>query len=103
MPAITILFLMLAHLYAISVAALISFNIFPTLSSNFLKIWDRVTALPTLPTEKKQLSVKVVMSSTQDGEMPVTSCMSKRRRNLKCTTIPSITKMPMGGMQCSVM
>jgi hypothetical protein len=102
MPVITMLFLMLAHLYAIPVAAFIS-AILITPSSNLLKIWDRATALPTLPTEKQQLSTTLVMSSTQDGAMPVTSRMSKRHRNLKCTTVPSINEMPMGGMQCSVM
>jgi hypothetical protein len=106
MPAITILTVLAVHLYAIfslSLAALISSTILTTPASNFLKIWDRVTALPILPTEKPQLFTTLDMSSTQDRAKPVTSRMSKRRRNRNCTTVPSINEMPMGGMQCSVM
>jgi hypothetical protein len=109
MPAITIPILMLGHLYVIFsllLAALISTTISSTQSSNFLKIWARVTALPTLTTEKPQLSTTLVMTSTLDRATPhgmLKSRITQHRQKAMCTTFPSVNEMPMGGMQCSVM
>jgi hypothetical protein len=100
-----IFFLMLAHLYTVfslTLTVLIS-SILTTPSSNFLKIWDRDTVFATLHLEKPQPSAKLGLHSTLHRATPRSSHMSKRRQNMKCTTIPSISEMPMGGMQCSVM